>query len=53
MAASINTAYTDLWHVVAGPNGQNVAHMAQLFGVDTDAACITASCARQCPSDGE
>jgi membrane peptidoglycan carboxypeptidase len=44
MADSINTAYTDLWHVVAGPEGQNVASMAQAFGVDTDAACITAWC---------
>jgi membrane peptidoglycan carboxypeptidase len=44
MAQSINTAYTDLWHVVAGPTGMNVANMAKLFGVDTDAACITVSC---------
>jgi len=35
MAASINTAYADLWHVVAGPNGQHVIDMAQAFGVDT------------------
>jgi membrane peptidoglycan carboxypeptidase len=41
MAASINTAYTDLWHTVGGPA---VADMAQAFGVDTDAACITAAC---------
>jgi membrane peptidoglycan carboxypeptidase len=41
MAASINTAYTDLWHTVGGPA---VADMAQAFGVDTDAACITADC---------
>jgi len=41
MAASINTAYTDLWHVVAGSHGQNVVEMAQAFGVDTDAAGIT------------
>ncbi len=41
MAASINTAYSDLWHVVGG---SAVASMAQLFGVDTDAACITHSC---------
>jgi membrane peptidoglycan carboxypeptidase len=41
MAASINTAFTDLWHVVGG---KPVAEMAQLFGVNTDAACITKSC---------
>jgi membrane peptidoglycan carboxypeptidase len=41
MAASINTAYTDLWHTVGG---SAVADMAQAFGVDTDAACITADC---------
>jgi membrane peptidoglycan carboxypeptidase len=41
MAVSINTAYTDLWHTVGG---QAVAQMAQEFGVDTDAACITKSC---------
>jgi len=42
MAVSINTAYADLWHVVAGPDGGNVVNMAQLFGVDTNAAGITA-----------
>jgi membrane peptidoglycan carboxypeptidase len=41
MAESINTAYTDLWHHVGGAA---VAKMAALFGVDTNAACITASC---------
>src|SRR5436190_3660512 len=41
MAVSINTAYTDLWHRVGGPA---VATMAQQFGVNTNAACITASC---------
>jgi len=41
MAESINTAYTDLWHTVGGAA---VAKMAQLFGVDTAAACITANC---------
>ena len=41
MAVSINTAYTDLWHTVQGPA---VAQMAQDFGVDTNAACITHSC---------
>ncbi len=53
MAESINTAYTDLWHVVAGPDGQNVANMAQLFGVDTDAACITAWCGKVSPMENE
>jgi membrane peptidoglycan carboxypeptidase len=42
MAESINTAYADLWHVVAGPDGQNVVNMAQAFGVDTALAGITA-----------
>jgi membrane peptidoglycan carboxypeptidase len=41
MAVSINTAYADLWHTVGG---KAVADMAQEFGVDTNAACITASC---------
>ncbi len=41
MAVSINTAYADLWHRVGGPA---VASMAQDFGVNTNAACITASC---------
>jgi membrane peptidoglycan carboxypeptidase len=45
MAASINTAYADLWHKVAGQGTDtkinNVGEMAQLFGVDTDAAGIT------------
>ena len=41
MAVSVNTAYTDLWHTVSGPV---VASMAQDFGVDTNAACITRSC---------
>ena len=41
MAESINTAYADLWHHVGGAA---VAKMAHLFGVDTNAACITASC---------
>ncbi len=30
MAASINTAYADLWHVVAGPNGQNVIELREV-----------------------
>ena len=42
MAVSINTAYADLWHTVAGTHGANVVDMAQAFGVNTDAAGITA-----------
>jgi len=42
MALSINTAYTDLWHTVAGNGGMNVANLVQEFGVNTDAAGITA-----------
>jgi membrane peptidoglycan carboxypeptidase len=38
MAASINTAYADLWHVVAGPDGQNVVQFAQELGVNTQAS---------------
>src|SRR5260370_25721103 len=38
MAASINTAYADLWHAVGGAA---VADMAQAFGVNTTAAGIT------------
>jgi membrane peptidoglycan carboxypeptidase len=34
MGASINTAYADLWHRVAGPGGQDVLSMAHDFGVD-------------------
>ena len=47
MAESINTAYSDLWHVVAGVGSttvaNNVAQMAQAFGVNTTAAGITGS----------
>ena len=42
MAVSINTAYADLWHKVAGTGGSSVVQMAQAFGVNTDAAGITA-----------
>jgi membrane peptidoglycan carboxypeptidase len=45
MAESINTAFSDLWHVVAGvgstTTANNVAQMAQAFGVDTTLAGIT------------
>jgi len=41
MAVSINTAYADLWHRVGGTA---VANMAQEFGVNTNAACITTNC---------
>ncbi|MGH3190110.1 MAG: transglycosylase domain-containing protein, partial [Streptosporangiaceae bacterium] len=35
MAESINTAYADLWHVVAGSNGQNIIDFANSLGLDT------------------
>jgi membrane peptidoglycan carboxypeptidase len=41
MTNSVNTAYADLWHYVGG---KAVANIAKQFGVDTDAACITAPC---------
>jgi len=45
MAESINTAFSDLWHVVAGVGSttvaNNVAQMAQAFGVNTTEAGIT------------
>ena len=44
MAMSINTAYADLWHTVAGNDGTSVANMAQEFGVNTEAAGITGPC---------
>ncbi|MFI5069002.1 MAG: transglycosylase domain-containing protein, partial [Streptosporangiales bacterium] len=34
-AESLNTAYTDLYHRVAGTDGQNIIAMAKAFGVDT------------------
>jgi membrane peptidoglycan carboxypeptidase len=38
-AASLNTAYADLWHRVALSHGQyNVVNMAKSFGVDTQAS---------------
>ena len=43
MALSINTAYTDLWHTVAGNGGMNVVNLVQEFGVNTDRAGITAA----------
>jgi len=42
MAVSINTAYADLWHRVAGLHSVSVVDMAQAFGVNTAAAGITA-----------
>ena len=42
MAVSINTAYADLWHRVAGPHGVNVVDMAEAFGVNVAEAGITA-----------
>jgi membrane peptidoglycan carboxypeptidase len=38
MGASINTAYADLWHRVAGPGGQDLLDTAHNFGLDTDAS---------------
>jgi membrane peptidoglycan carboxypeptidase len=38
MTSSINTAYADLWHRVAGPTGQNVVNMASSYGVDVNLA---------------
>ena len=35
-AESLNTAYTDLYHRVAGTDGENMIQMAQAFGVNTD-----------------
>ena len=37
-ALSLNTAYTDLYHRVAGTDGQNIVQLAQSFGVDTSAS---------------
>ncbi len=34
-AESLNTAYTDLYHRVAGTDGQNMISMARAFGVNT------------------
>jgi membrane peptidoglycan carboxypeptidase len=43
-AASLNTAYTDLWHRVAlntGTGAHNVTNMAKAFGVDVQASGLT------------
>jgi membrane peptidoglycan carboxypeptidase len=37
-AESLNTAYTDLYHRVAGTDGENMIQMAQAFGVNTTAS---------------
>jgi len=37
-AESLNTAYTDLYHRVAGTDGQNMIKIAQAFGVNTTAS---------------
>jgi membrane peptidoglycan carboxypeptidase len=37
-AESLNTAYTDLYHRVAGTDGENMIKMAQQFGVNTNAS---------------
>jgi len=41
MAASINTAYADLWHTVAGPGGSNILAFAHELGVDTHSSGLT------------
>jgi membrane peptidoglycan carboxypeptidase len=35
-AMSLNSAYTDLYHRVAGNDGQNIVQIAQAFGVNTN-----------------
>jgi membrane peptidoglycan carboxypeptidase len=40
-AMSLNTAYTDLYHRVAGPTGQNIVNMVSALGVNTDASGLT------------
>jgi membrane peptidoglycan carboxypeptidase len=40
-AESLNSAYTDLYHRVAGTDGQNIVQLAQAFGVNTDASGLT------------
>jgi membrane peptidoglycan carboxypeptidase len=42
-AMSLNTAYTDLYHRVAGPTGQNIVNMVSALGVNTDASGLTGS----------
>ena len=37
-AESLNTAYTDLYHRVAGTDGENMIKIAQQFGVNTQAS---------------
>jgi membrane peptidoglycan carboxypeptidase len=37
-AESLNTAYTDLYHRVAGTDGQNIVNLASKFGVDINAS---------------
>jgi membrane peptidoglycan carboxypeptidase len=37
-AESLNTAYTDLYHRVAGTDGQNMINITKKFGVDTTAS---------------
>jgi membrane peptidoglycan carboxypeptidase len=40
-AMSLNTAYTDLYHRVAGPTGGNIVNMVSALGVNTDASGLT------------
>ncbi len=41
MAASINTAYADLWHTVAGHDGANIIAFAHSLGVDTESSGLS------------
>jgi membrane peptidoglycan carboxypeptidase len=41
-AASLNTAYTDLYHRVAGTDGQNMINITKKFGVNTTASGLYA-----------
>ena len=42
-AESLNTAYADLYHRVAGTDGQNMISLARNFGVDTAASGLSGS----------
>ena len=37
-AESLNSAYTDLYHRVAGTDGMNIVNLAKAFGVNTEAS---------------
>ena len=48
-AESLNTAYTDLYHRVAGTDGRNIVQLAQAFGVNTTASGLARCAARSAP----